>query len=1791
MAQMPSWLWSYGLISNDPDLFRSVAIDDADGSVYVVGDAENSNIQIGPLTLFDQDQGILMKFSRTGTLIWYVPIGGSDQETAETVALAPDGTVYVAGAFTSGCYFYDAGGLLHAGSLTSFSGSKDIYLAGYSASGQFQFARQFGNGSDEGSPLIAADNSGLTLAANYTGTISMSGGHTTASSLSGSGRCVFVARLDNTGNVQWLRSGGSSVSDDLAALATDDQRIYLGYVGNQTTVRWYNGNTQIGTSTSTRNDHHITALNSDGSWAWTKAFSDPSTNLVGYPNLAIGCDGLYATGAVSTGTTFGGGNTANIGPGNDHFYLAQLQPSTGVTQWVKFGTTANNTSHFNGRDVTTGRYGTIHVGGTFEGSVSYAGQNMTGSSGMELFTMAVRPNGDLIALESSIATNEQYIGGISADRYGGVAIVGDFRSAVNIPGHPLTGPSNQNGFAAYAQYGTRMPEFGTPSRFRAPAAPICAGAGPIDLSGWTIPIVTGNANAQTASTAVTSVGNAIGAPDGSASTLAATSGSITLRLTDTLPATEYLDLVWRAVGTGSQGLLAVSFSPDNSTWTLASADVRTKRNTFATARVVTPVNAKYVRISTRPGSSTVELDAVAYTYGTMPGGTWSGPGVSGTSFDPSGQTAPYTITYTYGTGPCASVTTRSVAGDTQAPVFTCPGSQVLQAALGASTLVVNYTLPTATDNCGPVTVAPMTGTPLPGSAFPIGTTSLHFTATDAAGNVANCSWSIHVEANDAPTISCPADMTVGTSLNTCNALVSYAVPVGNDAQDGPLTATLTSGSAPGTMALGEHVQVYTVVDGDGNAATCSFSVTVIDDQAPVIANCPIDATIPIPANACIATYTFPVLSSDDNCTADTEATHRTWLMLDGSMVWTEVTGQSDEDLPLGIHDLYEVHYDAQGNSDTCSWSVTVVDDTAPVITCAGDITVTAASGACSASVTWTVPTAMDACSSPVNVTQLQGPANGSAFPVGSTTLIEYGATDAFGNAGSCSFNVVVTAPSAPVLDYPASSFCSSDAAQMPTTASPNGGTFQAPGLSAAQLDPFTGVLMPQAIAPGTYTIVYTIAGDCPASASDAITIVQAANAGSDGSLAICSHSPAASLLAALGGTPMAGGSWSGPSTVVGDQYAPMTMDPGAYTYQVAGSGPCPAVQSVVTVSETAATAWYTDVDNDGAGDPNTAIMACGQPPGRVDNDDDMCPNDPLKTEPGACGCGVVDTDSDGDGTPDCSDPCDNTTDGQACDDGNAATINDVWQDCVCSGTPAPADCLGVPGGGALPGTPCDDGDPLTIDDVWSANCSCLGTLVECESQAGPDQTVCGMSSTMEAVGTGTWSNNSGLQFADVQSPVSGVTASVAGDHEAYWTVVNGPCTAVDTVRITFAALPDPAFHYAQGTYCQDEMPPAPWTATSGGVFSAGTGLVIDPSTGVIGLSESQPGEHTITYAFGGNCPVSAITNVTIATSPTATWNAPASLCASSDPLPLDQLVTGQSGGTWSGQGVSNGFFDPFGLQGPVELTYTVTVGSCTTSEPGTIVVDPGPQAHAGQDATVCGYTRTLAAGPAGVPGTWSLPAGLMITSTSAPNAVITAPSPGSYTLVWTTSNGQCTASDEVTITFHEPYEDLFALAGPDEVVEVTGTATLHGQVSPGADIAWSVLSGPAFITTPADSITEVHGLGIGPNVFLITATRGVCGHASDTVVITMKDLFIPQGFSPNGDGVNDVFEVTGMSAFPGSTLEVFNRWGQLVYANNAYANEWDGRSNNGGQLPDDTYFHVLNLTDGTTYKGYIVIKR
>jgi gliding motility-associated-like protein len=390
--------------------------------------------------------------------------------------------------------------------------------------------------------------------------------------------------------------------------------------------------------------------------------------------------------------------------------------------------------------------------------------------------------------------------------------------------------------------------------------------------------------------------------------------------------------------------------------------------------------------------------------------------ITPTSPDASGTTfglGPHIITYTAddGNGNQSTCSFTVTVTDNTAPVFAgCPADFSVSADAATCSAVVTWTAPTATDACVGAIIP--TSPDASGTTFGIGPHIITYTADDGNGNQSTCSFTVTVTDNTAPVIAgCPADFSVSADAATCTAVVIWTPPTATDACVGSITPTSPDASGT-TFGLGPHIITYTADDGNGNQSTCSFTVTVTDNTAPVIANCPADFSVSADAATCTAVVTWTPPTATDACV--------------GAITPTSPDA-SGTTFGIGPHIITYTADDGNGNQSTCSFTVTVTDNTAPVIAgCPADFSVSADAATCSAVVTWTPPTATDACVGAIIPTSPD--ASGATFGLG-PHIITYTADDGNGNQSTCSFTVTVTDNTAPVIaGCPADFSVSADAA-------------------------------------------------------------------------------------------------------------------------------------------------------------------------------------------------------------------------------------------------------------------------------------------------------------------------------------------------------------------------------------------------------------------------------------------------------------------------------------------------------------------------------------------------------------------------------------------------------------------------------------------------------------------------------------------------------------------------------------------------------------------------------------------
>ncbi|HRH68677.1 MAG TPA: gliding motility-associated C-terminal domain-containing protein, partial [Flavobacteriales bacterium] len=194
---------------------------------------------------------------------------------------------------------------------------------------------------------------------------------------------------------------------------------------------------------------------------------------------------------------------------------------------------------------------------------------------------------------------------------------------------------------------------------------------------------------------------------------------------------------------------------------------------------------------------------------------------------------------------------------------------------------------------------------------------------------------------------------------------------------------------------------------------------------------------------------------------------------------------------------------------------------------------------------------------------------------------------------------------------------------------------------------------------------------------------------------------------------------------------------------------------------------------------------------------------------------------------------------------------------------------------------------------------------------------------------------------------------------------------------------------------------------------------------------------------------------------------------------------------------------------------------------------------------------------------------------------------GSYSVTITDGSG-CVFTNSYTIT------ENTAIAIDTVISVYDGGHNVSSYGASDGSITTAVSGGiaPYIYQWSNGATTEsVSGLAAGTYTLLVTDANG-CTATLEVTLTESIDVEMPNGFSPNADGSNDTFVVHGIEGYPKNQLTVLNRWGNVVYEQPNYKNEWAGDNSQGEQLPNGTYFIILSLNDGMrTLQGFVDLRR
>lgn len=328
-------------------------------------------------------------------------------------------------------------------------------------------------------------------------------------------------------------------------------------------------------------------------------------------------------------------------------------------------------------------------------------------------------------------------------------------------------------------------------------------------------------------------------------------------------------------------------------------------------------------------------------------------------------------------------------GDFSGPVIATPLANVNASATSAAGATATYVTPTATDNLDGV--VPVNCLPASGGTFPLGSTTVTCSATDAAANTSTRTFLVIVTDVTAPVFTQPADL-LAAPTDADGATVAFELPVAVDAVDAAITVACLPASGA-LFPLGITTVECSTADDAGNTAQTSFTVNVQDEQAPVVTapeNVSVEATGPDGE-----TVGYTGESAVDAVDDDVDVT---------------CVPASGTVFDIGTTTVSCSATDSEGNTGSDEFTVSIVDTTEPTMPTLENVAVEATDA--STPVGWDAVTASDLVDGTIAGSCL--PASGSGFALGEST-VTCTATDEHDNVGTTSFTVTVSDTTAPEL--------------------------------------------------------------------------------------------------------------------------------------------------------------------------------------------------------------------------------------------------------------------------------------------------------------------------------------------------------------------------------------------------------------------------------------------------------------------------------------------------------------------------------------------------------------------------------------------------------------------------------------------------------------------------------------------------------------------------------------------------------------------------------------------------------
>lgn len=730
------------------------------------------------------------------------------------------------------------------------------------------------------------------------------------------------------------------------------------------------------------------------------------------------------------------------------------------------------------------------------------------------------------------------------------------------------------------------------------------------------------------------------------------------------------------------------------------------------------------------------------------------------------------------------------------------------------------------------------------------------------------------------------------------------------------------------------------------------------------------------------------------------------------------------------------------------------------------------------------------------------------------------------NVGST--NLTITSATIPTVN-PVGSRCT-NAPVFTLTASPAGGTWSVqPGVTAS------GVVTPSLMTVGNNTVTYTYGSvGCQQTATTVVSIERFVPSTITGTIAPqCASNPTINLSTALSTSTLGAGVWSGPG-VTGTTFNPATANVGVNTLTYStNSTPtaslCPSSSTI-----------------------NVSVSAVVQP--TITPEAAKCNNAPsftLTVNPTGGTFGVT---------------APNTTAG-------------VF-------TPS----LATIGNNTVTYTYVNGACTRTTSEVIAIERFVPSTITGSVSPKCTTDPVVNLATALSTstLGTGVWSGPgvTGTTFDPATATVGVNTLTYSTNSVPTVSL----CPSSSTINITVNSITQPTIS-AAGPYCNNYPTQTMTVTPTGGTWGSSTVGTSITAGGLLNPAASLIGNNVVTYTLtSGACTATASSTVQIVKYIPATLIGALGPYCIYEPTVSLQSIAQNTGGVWFGNGVTGSIFDPATAgAGTHVITYNTDpspAGLCPDTKTTSIVVNPIPVINALPTNTNTGcipltiiYNSSLVNTGTAV---WDFGDGT--TGTGFP-AAHTYTNSGVYTAVlsYTDNVGCVNTANSSTVEVYALPDAAFE-ATPDVATVVDANVQFTNQSSGIGVNTFQWDFGGVGISTDVNPTYLYTNAGEYFVQLIVTTPNGCLDTAIHKVTVTPDVvLYVPNSFTPNGDGLNDVFQIflppTGVD-YSTFSLMIFDRWGEMIYRTGDVNDFWNGSKNNSGPLlKQDTYVWKISFKD------------